>query len=234
MNILHQFKTRPQSCSYLPGKTCELEYTVARVLSPSDYEQLMDAGCRKFGVAIFRPTCPDCNLCRPIRFSVHDFRPDRSQRRVLKRNADLEVRIGKPSCDMGRLRLFKRYHQAQEQAKNWYYQDETAAGYDFNFVQSQIPGTEISVWENNVLRGVLLTEDTPNVISAVYHYYDPDWSGRSIGTFLILKCAEYAREHGRRWLYLGYYIQGCASMEYKKRFRPYEIMGPDGSWQRNS
>ncbi len=134
---------------------------------------------------------------------------------------------------MGRLRLFQRYHASQEQSKKWYAHDETADEYHLNFVQNPIPSTEISVWEGNVLRGVLITENTPNVISAVYHYYDPDFRDRSLGTFLILSCIEYARTLGRPWVYLGYFIAGCASMEYKTRFRPHDIMAENGTWQRN-
>lgn len=202
------------------------------MLEPEEYEDLMNGGCRKFGLAFFRPVCQSCSMCRPIRFPIAEFKPGRSQRRTLKRNADLEVRVGNPVCDIERLELFRRYHLAQHAAKQWPYHTETMDEYEFSFVRNQIPTTEVSVWEQGVLRGVLITENTPNVLSAVYHYHDPDLSWRGLGTFLILQCAEVARHMGKRWMYLGYYIEGCASMAYKTRYSPCEIMGPDGVWRR--
>ena len=232
MLVVHQFITEPHPCAYLPGRVAELEYSVAPVLEPEEYEELMNRGCRKFGLAFFRPVCDGCTMCRPIRFPLAEFQPDRSHRRTLKRNADLEVRIGHPICDMDRIELFRKYHLAQQESKQWPYHMEGVEEYEFSFVRNQIPTSEISIWENGRLLGALITENTPNVVSAVYHYHDPDFRDRGLGTFLILKCAEMARAMGRRWLYLGYYIEGCASMEYKTRYRPCEIMGPDGHWRR--
>jgi leucyl-tRNA---protein transferase len=31
-------------------------------------------------------------------------------------------------------------------------------------------------------------------------------------------------------VYLGYYVEGCGSLEYKARFQPNEVPGPDGEW----
>ncbi|MEO0350206.1 MAG: hypothetical protein AAF282_09180 [Cyanobacteria bacterium P01_A01_bin.15] len=42
--------------------------------------------------------------------------------------------------------------------------------------------------------------------------------------------APLARELGRRALYLGYYVTGCKEMNYKARFRPCELLDPDGRW----
>jgi arginine-tRNA-protein transferase len=194
----------------------------------------MNSGCRKFGFAFFRPVCKQCSACRPIRFPVDAFTPDRSQRRTLKLNASLEVRHADPVCDEQRMRLFRAYHRAQHGRKGWPLQPEGADEYEYSFVRNQIPTTEISVWEQDRLRGVLITEITPNVLSAVYHYHDPELPERGLGTFLILQCVELARKLQRRWVYLGYYIAGCASMEYKTRFRPCEIMDADGVWRRRS
>ncbi|MEI6234831.1 MAG: arginyltransferase [Planctomycetota bacterium] len=232
MVIIHQFITEPQVCAYLPNRVAELEYTVAPVMEGIEYEELMNLGCRKFGIAFFRPVCNACTMCRPIRFSLEEFKPDRSQRRALKKNEDLEVRFGVPMCDQQRIDLFRRYHYSQSEIKHWPFHVESVEEYEFSFVRNQISTTEISIWQDGVLRGVLITENTPNVVSAVYHYHDPDLRDRSLGTFLILKCAEYARMKGKRWVYLGYYIQGCSSMEYKTRYKPSEVLSTGGGWQR--
>ena len=42
---------------------------------------------------------------------------------------------------------------------------------------------------------------------------------------------ESARERGLPHVYLGYYVEGCRSLEYKARFRPNEVIGPQGQWE---
>src|SRR5580765_7280829 len=120
----------------------------------------MDSGCRKFGSAVFRPVCQDCSACRPIRFPVAEFKPDRSQRRAFKRNADLEVHVGKPKCDDERMDLYRRYHEWQHQVHNWPEHEDDTDEYKFKFVDNALPGVEISLWERGVLRGVLIGEST--------------------------------------------------------------------------
>lgn len=231
MLILQQFVSDPGPCAYLPQFTSQLEYSVAPVLAPEEYEELMNQGHRKFGMAFFRPVCRNCFACRPLRFSVARFAPDRSQRRCLAQNSDLEIRVAPPSVDAERLQLFQRYHEDQQQRKHWPIQGESAEDYEFSFVRNQIPSMEISAYLDGKLAGVLLAEITPNVVSAVYHYYDPNLRDRGLGTFLILQAVELARRIERRWLYMGYYVKGCQSMAYKTRFKPCELMDAAGVWQ---
>ena len=83
----------------------------------------------------------------------------------------------------------------------------------------------------NACHQISIGSRTPNAVSAVYHYYDPEFRERGLGTFLVLQCAELARRLQRAWVYLGYYVAGCAAMEYKTRFEPSEVLGVDGVWR---
>jgi len=68
-------------------------------------------------------------------------------------------------------------------------------------------------------------------LSSVYFYFDPDEKRRGLGTYGALYEIELARRTGIPWYYLGYWVQGCGAMEYKSRFRPYELLGTDGVWR---
>jgi arginyl-tRNA--protein-N-Asp/Glu arginylyltransferase len=39
-----------------------------------------------------------------------------------------------------------------------------------------------------------------------------------------------ARERHLPHVYLGYYVEGCRSLEYKARFRPNEVLNSNGVW----
>jgi arginine-tRNA-protein transferase len=231
VRILERFVTFPQACPYLAGLEARFEFSIASRLTPEEYEDLMNRGYRKFGAQFFKPICDACQACRPIRVPVAAFAPDRSQRRALKSNADLEVRLGVPTVDDARLELYNRYHDAQAARKGWPEQAKDAAEYKDSFVRNPIPSVEITLWEKDALRAVILTEITPHVVSAIYHYHDRDFPKRALGTTCILQTIELARKLGKPWVYLGYYVRGSASMEYKSRFRPCEVLGTDGVWQ---
>jgi leucyl-tRNA---protein transferase len=231
MLVVHQTRTDPHPCAYRPDQVSVLRYDYVARLSGAEYEALMDRGCRKFGPAVFRPVCPDCNGCRPIRVPVESFRPDRSQRRAWKRNQDLEVRLARPTVDAARLHLYHRYHVAQQRRKGWPETERSEDEYAFAFVRNPVPAVEITLWEGDALRAVVLTDVTPNVVSGVYHYYDPTDAARGLGTACMLHTIELARRLEKRWAYFGYYVAGCPSLAYKARFRPCEVMDLDGTWR---
>ena len=199
-------------------------------LSSLEYERKMDEGWRKFGAFLFRPVCRGCQECRPIRISTELFTPNRSQMRAMKRNSDLRVLAGSPIVDETRLDLYRRYHASQSAHKGWPERDGDPVDYAHNFIRNPIPAVEISIWEEDILRAVVLTDVTPNTVSAVYHFHDPDCRERSLGTFAILQTIALAEALNRQYVYLGYFVSGCGSMDYKSRYRPCEIMNADGSW----
>jgi leucyl-tRNA---protein transferase len=231
MLVVQKFTTDPHTCAYLPDRMATLEYSFAAALAGQEYEDLMNKGFRKFGSAFFQPVCNGCTECRPIRVDVARFKPDRSQRRCWKRNQDLEVRIGRPTLDSARLELYRQYHASQTTRKGWPEQFIDADEYEMSLVQNPVPCAEISIWEGERLRALVINDLTPNTVSAVYHIHDPECIERGLGTFCVLNCIEQARKLNKRWVYLGYFVDGSPSMQYKARFKPCEIMDPSGRWR---
>jgi len=231
MQILDQFASSPEPCQYLPDRQAVQEHVLTGQISPQEYEDFMNRGWRKFGPMLFHPACDACQECRPIRIPTDRFAPNRSQRRTLQRNRDLSVQFGPPIVDTARLNLYRRYHQAQTELKGWPDPARTEQSYVFQFVHNPLPSVEITVWEGEALRAVALTDITPNVVSGIYHFHEPDCRERGLGTYVMLQTIEIARQIGKPWAYFGYYVAGCGSMAYKSRFRPCEILGIDGLWR---
>ncbi|MCH2367635.1 MAG: hypothetical protein MK554_10535 [Planctomycetes bacterium] len=67
-------------------------------------------------------------------------------------------------------------------------------------------------------------------LNSIYAFMDPEHVRRSLGVFDVLSEIDEARRLGKSYLYLGYYVKGCKSMEYKANYRPHEILGQEG-WQ---
>ena len=68
-------------------------------------------------------------------------------------------------------------------------------------------------------------------LSAIYCYYDPTERARSLGTFNVLSLLAAAGERELPHVYLGYYVAGCRSTEYKRTFGPNEVLRADGTWE---
>jgi len=234
MKEIQRFVHELAPCPYLHDRTARMEYLIVEEISPGEYQDLMNQGWRKFGSALFHPVCDNCRECRPIRIPVDRFVPDRSQRRAYRQFADrFEIRVGPAHVDEERLALYERYHEVRSRERGWPESHVTADEYYFSYCHNPVPGLEITAWANGRLTAILLADVTEEVLSAVYHFYEPDPAlspHGGLGTWIILESINQARLHGRRWVYLGFHVAGCRSMLYKSRFRPCELLGDNGQW----
>lgn len=96
-------------CAYLPGHKATDEVFLCWTLSPARYLQLMDLGFRRSGSIVYRPRCAACSACQPMRVNVAAFKPSKSQRRVLRRNADVKMELGEPEFTPEKIDLYQRY-----------------------------------------------------------------------------------------------------------------------------
>ena len=84
---------------------------------------------------------------------------------------------------------------------------------------------------NGRLVGIGYVDALSEGLSAIYFFYDPDERHRSLGTFNVLTILDHARRLGIPYLYLGYFVEGCQSLEYKANFKPNQVIGPEGMWR---
>ena len=231
MIVLQTFLSGPEPCPYLPTELSTMEHILVVQLSAAEYEVKMNEGWRKFGPVLFRPVCESCRACQPLRIPVAEFTPSRSQRRALAKNTELIVRRARPTVDARRLALYNRYHAEREAARGWSESDKSEEDYVFSFLQSSVPAVELSVWEGERLLAIVLTDITPNAVSGVYHYYEPECERRSIGTFAMLQTITLARELGKPWAYFGYWVAACPSLAYKANFQPCEVLTERKCWE---
>jgi arginine-tRNA-protein transferase len=232
METVFRFVAPPSRCGYLPSQTWRLEYEQVGELTAAEYMLRMSQGWRRFGDMLFRPRCPACSACRSLRVVVSRFRPDRSQGRNRKLNEGVvQLQIGTPSVSRAKLDLFDRYHAFQTEHKGWpLHEPKDAAEYERSFVDNPFPTQEWCYFLNNRLIGVAYVDDLPAGLSAIYFYYDPDERHRGLGTWNILSVIEAARRRAIPHVYLGYFVDGCASMAYKANFLPNQLLHPDGQW----
>lgn len=231
MESLFTYVAPPSRCGYLPDRLWSLQYEFVSAMTAAEYLGRMVAGWRHFGRMLFRPRCAGCSACRSLRILVDRFHPDRSQRRARKANADVRLVVGPPTVSREKLELYDRYHAFQADHRDWPVHDpKDADGYADSFVRNPFPVQEWCYYLGRRLVGVGYVDDLPGSLSAIYFFYDPEMRERSLGTFNILSLIDGAARRGLEYVYLGYYVAGCLSMEYKPRFRPNQLLGSDGAW----
>ena len=228
MDPAFTFFSPVSACEYLPDRLWQLRYELVPSLRPTGYTERLQQGWRRVGYAMFRPECPSCRMCQSLRVPVATFRPNSSQRRAWNRNqAEVTVRVGTPSLSRDRLDLWARFHRHGHETKGW----PADAGDDPGMLlENPFPIEEWTYYVDDRLVAVAYVDALPEALSAIYCYHDPDERARSLGTFNILSLLASAHERGLSHVYLGYYVAGCRSLEYKRAFRPNEVLLPDGTW----
>lgn len=221
------FLTAAEQCEYLPDRVSRLRYDVARDLRPEAYLTRLQQGWRRFGYAVFRPECPGCTACQSLRVPVESFRPSASQNRAWKRNhGELEIHIGSPTITREKEALFERFHRFGQETKGW---PPHEGGLDI-LANNPFPTEEWSYYSGERLIGLGYVDALPEGLSAIYFGWDPEERDRSLGTFSVLAIIESARTRNLPHVYLGYYVEGCRSLDYKMRFRPNETL-QRGAWR---
>ena len=70
-------------------------------------------GFRRSQNVAYRPSCLDCSACVSVRVVAAEFQPNATQRKLIKRNADLEVTACKPWATEEQYELLRRYLRAR-------------------------------------------------------------------------------------------------------------------------
>lgn len=200
-------------------------------VSPSELGRLLAKGWRHFGTYFFRYSVAYHALkyrrVIPLRIRLEDFSLSRSLKRIIRKNSDLEVAIGKSSLDEEKRRLFDIHKQRFAGPR---------PGSILHFLDAEpgsipCPGLEFCVRrENGTLVAISFADEADDSLSSVYAMFDQAHSRRSLGIYTLLLEIEHAKSLGKKFQYLGYAYEGSSFYDYKKRFSAIERYDWQGSW----
>lgn len=231
------FVTSPAPCPYLPGRN---ERKVFTELKGPNADALNDAlgriGFRRSQTVAYRPSCIGCSACVSVRVVAGEFAPSSAQKRALRQNSDLVATICRPWSTSEQFELLQRYLGTRHPGGGMATMDDV----DFADMVEHTPVTSwiVEYREASVdgitpgrLVGACLTDRQGDGLSMIYSFYDPDHPQRSgLGNYIILDHIRRAADMELPYVYLGYWVEGSARMQYKVRYRPLERLTRDG-WQ---
>ncbi len=160
----------------------------------------------------------------PLRVDLSKFKLSKSQRRVLKLNADLDLDILPLSPEMNdaEVLLFNRHRSrlgsnAPEKVK---------------LPRPNAHNKKIWVFENGHLIAASYLEMGNNSSYGYYGIFSPEIKWRSLGIFTMLKEIEYSIEQRKEFYYMGYSFEHPSIYDYKKRFHALERYDWHGFWKK--
>ncbi len=199
---------------------------------PEAMDELWATGWRHFGSHFFRYShtieTDEWKQITPLRIRLSQFSLSSSQRRVMRRNADLEWEIETAGFRSDTVRLFDLHKQRFKDGAP----DSLA---DF---LSPEPGHmpclchEIRVLTKGNLLAASFLDAGKNAASGIYAVFDPRHQRRSLGIFTMLLEIQWCIDSGRAFYYPGYATQEPGLYDYKKQFRGLEYLDwSDGQWK---
>lgn len=223
------YLTSPYPCSYLEDQEARSQVLLpGHEVNESVYSQLIDLGFRRSGHHVYRPHCDRCQACLPARIPVTDFVPSRSQRRNIKQHEKLTIHLRPLVFDPEHFELYMRYQRSRHPGGGMDEDGETQ--YAQFMLSSPVTSALAEFRDGNKLVMVSLVDQLETGISAVYTFYEPEPQNAGYGVFNVLWQVELCRRFGLPYVYLGYYIEACRKMSYKKQYRPLEVF-VNGYWE---
>lgn len=219
----HGLDTMP--CPYIPGLTARMERMFVEEITAEELESLLAAGYRHFGRYFFRPGCPGCGRCLPIRVRLDSYTPTRSALRSLRRTDRFRIDIGSPKPTEEAFDLYRLHLQRFGEPCAVDYPEFTRSFYHPSPFSRQM-----TMFDGDSLICSALFDITPQCVSAVYTFYDDTYRRESPGAAVLYRQIDLARSEGLQWVYLGYWVPENRHMSYKSRFRPNQLLVDGLGW----
>lgn len=218
-NPIRLFETVVDECPYLEDKeSASILVDPEHRVDQSLFSMLSRSGFRRSGAMLYAPKCPSCNACVSVRIPSVAFKASRNQKRVWKKNSDLTVRIEDVRFDEEHFQMYLRYQRHRHPESSMC--DDDPKKY-IGFIDSEFSKSKFfCFYIDEKLIGISVVDQFNGGLSAVYTFFDPDYSNRSLGTYAILYMLYLARLKQIDYVYLGYWIDGSTKMDYKRKFKP--------------
>lgn len=232
MSVLSKLKvyaTKPHPCGYQDDKEATtLFIDPSAELDEIAYQDLTEIGFRRSGTHYYRPHCQSCNDCIPARIPVKIFTATKRQKRIENKNKDLTAHAVE-SIDTGEhYQLYAKYIETRHENGDMY--PPTPDQYQQFLGRETRFGQFTEFRHKGKLVAVSVRDNVANSYSAIYTFFDPDYSSRSLGNFAILWLIRAAQSENLDYVYLGYWIRSCRKMSYKIDYRPIELL-LNNRWQ---
>ncbi len=228
-NITLEFYVTPDhECPYLQQQQSKTLFLNPE-LQPDEriYDWLIDKGFRRSGDHVYRPHCDNCKACISVRIPSSQFSANKQQRRCFKKGKRFSSKIYPAKFDQQHYQLFERYISSRHSDGDMY---PTSEKQYRDFILCEWMNTQFLDFiepTSGQLIACCVFDQLDSGLSAIYTFFDPDFSKFSPGRLSVLTLIELCNYLKLDYVYLGYWIKGCRKMSYKGEYRPIECFIKD-------
>ena len=206
-----------EPCPYLQGNRSNGEFFIGNSCF-SRYEELLAAGWRRTGPALYRYRCEGCAACIPIRIRGDRLARGDRAKRLARRNADMTLLLLPPGFSDERFALYSAYVRERHGASEDNLEESFLA-----LIDSPMAALSEYREAGGKLLALGFLDILPKGLSSVYFAFDPAASHRSLGTYSVFAESAAAIDLGKPYYYLGFWVPGSPAMDYKASFHPFEL-----------
>jgi len=206
------------------------QYVGMQPLSPRVFDQFCEDGWCYWADLLFRRNMWEWRStpCRVVvlRIRLDGFEFSKSQRRILRRNADLTVYRRS-------IRISERHEQLFERHAERFSHNKPSTIYGFFSPWSSImpcQGMQFDVFDGGKLVAASYFHLGKRSMAGNYGIFDPEVTSRSLGLFTMLKEIELAKHLGLSYYYPGFVYDIPSEFDYKLNFNNLEYFDWWGNW----
>jgi leucyl-tRNA---protein transferase len=231
-NKIDLYVTPAHNCPYIEKQSAKTLF-ISPEIEPNEilYSWLIDRGFRRSGDHIYRPQCENCKQCISVRVNCENFIATKQQKRCLTKARRFTMTARPAFNDDEHYRLFELYINTRHADGDMY---PTSLKQYQDFILCQWMNTQFLDFYDPITRKLVacsVFDQMQQGLSAIYTFFDPEYSKYSLGRLAILKLIEQAKQSKLAYIYLGYWIKNCKKMSYKGEYRPIECFVND-EWVR--
>lgn len=222
-NQLTFFVTPEHECPYLTEQKSKTIFLSPEIHADGLlYTALINQGFRRSGDHVYRPNCDTCKACISVRIPVDSFQHSRSQKRVFSKGSMIKVSTTPAKFTPEHYKMFEAYINCRHKDGDMYPASEKQ--YKEFLLCDWLETEYLNFYDirNSQLIATLVYDRVQDGYSAVYTFFDPNYSQFSLGKLAILKLIEKAKSNRVPYVYLGYWIKESQKMSYKGQYRPLE------------
>lgn len=222
-----QIPLMPNFCDYLPDKLWNL-----KMLRHPQVDRMMELGAQRFGYAFCVTACPTCRACVPARIAVDGFPWSKSERRTLRRNEDLQLRIENVSYTPEKYKMLVKFVGTKfEDRTRFFKTEEERVDYYMRFhLHHPDHSREVQYWEGDRLLGVSIVDVGSYSLYSHYFFYDLRERRRRLGIYSFLREVQTCQLLGFPYLYVGFINNRTKALQYKSQFSNLEVLVPELGW----
>ncbi|MBA3786164.1 MAG: arginine-tRNA-protein transferase [Acidobacteria bacterium] len=202
-----------------------------RAVSPQQLDLLLADGWRHFGEHFFRYNIGlheyELRGVLPLRIRLKNFVLSRSQRRIIKRNQELQTVIRPIEITPEKGILFEKHKQRFKHSV-------PDSIYDFlSNAPADTPceALEVCLYNQEKLLAASFFDVGRAATSGVYTMFATEENRRSLGIYTMLLVIDFSLKNNKAFYYPGYAYEGNSFYDYKKHFSALETFDWNGSWK---